>query len=284
MGVAVKSLLAHLRERQEQCGVQAFQFHHVLRNNVLEAAAYPTSAQTILESEHPEDQVDSKGLKPSKTIKEAKAITIQKNPIAIPPIGDNGSNAGPSAFVPDQLSHPVPPPVWSQMPGPNYWAPHFMSGPNPNSMPTYQQVPLMYDPQLMQQCGVQPGLPLPVILPAGQLHQYSEQPVGGFHAPPNAVAPGMPFAAPLHPPNQLIDPHPIPSGDPPFALIYPQIPFDQRPIDHSVRTPTKKLPLKTPKKTPGKRKRKEPEETPSQTPTRASNRTRTPKKFFEIDQ
>ena len=98
MGVAVKSLLAHLRERQEQCGVQAFQFHHVLRNNVLEAAAYPTSAQTILESEHPEDQVDSKGLKPSKTIKEAKAITIQKNPIAIPPIGDNGSNAGPSAF------------------------------------------------------------------------------------------------------------------------------------------------------------------------------------------
>jgi hypothetical protein len=64
----------------------------------------------------------------------------------------------------------------------------------------------------------------------------------------------------------------------------PSMPFDQRPMDHSIRTPTKKLPAKTPTRTSAKRKNNEVEDTPSKKPTRASNRTRTPKKFFEIDQ
>jgi hypothetical protein len=284
MGMAVKILLAHLRERQEQCGVRAFQFHHVLRNNALEAATYPTSAQAVHDADDPEDQIESKAVKPRKMEKEANAITPTKQLIPIPPIGEKGSNAGPSAFVPAQLPHPVPPPVWSQMPGPNSWQPHFMSGTIPNSMPAYQQFPLIYDPQLMPQYAGQPGWPHPLVLPAGQPLQYSEQLVNGFHAPPRVVAPEMPVAAPLHPPDQAVDPHPIPSGDPPFAFMYPPIPFEQSPIDQSVRIPTKMQSPKTPKKTPGKRKRKELEDTPSQKPTRASNRTRTPRKLFEIDQ
>jgi hypothetical protein len=61
----------------------------------------------------------------------------------------------------------------------------------------------------------------------------------------------------------------------------PSIPFVQRPMDHSVKTPTKKLPA-NPTKTSAKRKKKELEDTPSKKSTRASNRTRTPKKMFEI--
>jgi len=43
MGITVKLLLTHLRTRQETLGVDAFQFHHVLRHNKLEPAEYPNS-------------------------------------------------------------------------------------------------------------------------------------------------------------------------------------------------------------------------------------------------
>jgi hypothetical protein len=36
MGITVKSLLTHLRERQKEFGVNGFYFHHVLRKNKLE--------------------------------------------------------------------------------------------------------------------------------------------------------------------------------------------------------------------------------------------------------
>lgn len=42
MGITVKLLLSHLRARQETLGVDAFQFHHVLRNNKIETAEYPS--------------------------------------------------------------------------------------------------------------------------------------------------------------------------------------------------------------------------------------------------
>jgi hypothetical protein len=44
MGVHVKDLLNHLRERQVHLGVEAFHFLHVLRNNNLEPSAYPAEA------------------------------------------------------------------------------------------------------------------------------------------------------------------------------------------------------------------------------------------------
>jgi hypothetical protein len=49
MGANVKNLLGHLRERQEELGVNSFQFHHILRNNKLEPAAYPAAAQAIID-------------------------------------------------------------------------------------------------------------------------------------------------------------------------------------------------------------------------------------------
>lgn len=44
MGITVKLLLSHLRARQETLGVDAFQFHHVLRNNKIETAEYPSDS------------------------------------------------------------------------------------------------------------------------------------------------------------------------------------------------------------------------------------------------
>jgi hypothetical protein len=49
MGVAVKTLLHHLRERQADLGVNAFRFTHVLRNNDLVSSQYPPDATISIE-------------------------------------------------------------------------------------------------------------------------------------------------------------------------------------------------------------------------------------------
>jgi len=279
MGVSVKQLLLHLRERQEQLGVRAFQFHHVLRNNTLEPASYPNAAQSIYDSEDHVDQVDVKPVE-----KAREAVAKVSNPI--PPLEETSHIPVPSAIVnngcvPEQQSHSVPPPGWSQMPGPNYWHPFFMSATNSNLKPTDLPFPIMY-PQFMPQWTGQPGWGPPPVPPSDQPLRSAESAGLGFHAPTTVAGPGMAVTPTFRPPSDFIDPHPIPSGDPPFT--YPQVPFAPRPIDPSVTTPTKKLPSKkTPGKTPGKRKREEAEDTPSKKPTRVSNRTRTPKKMFEID-
>jgi hypothetical protein len=49
MEISVKALLTHLRNRQEELGVKAFKFHHVLRQNKLESAEYPEAAQKVFD-------------------------------------------------------------------------------------------------------------------------------------------------------------------------------------------------------------------------------------------
>jgi len=292
----------------------------------MESAQYPDIAQSVLDSEDPVDEVDLKmTAEKTKTEHVARASsTIQMDPIPISPVKDNNlpiTNATGCAPVPH--SNPVPPPAWNQIPGPNYWHPHFISASNPNQTPHDPPFPFIYNPQLMPQWGGQPGWgPPPVVVADQQLH-LGEPPLHGFHGPargfgpempvhppfyppnhfndpqalppaenrlqilvypPGIMEPGMPVQPPFRPPSQSIDPHPLPSGDPPFAYVFPPVLFDQNLVDQSLRTPTKKLPPpKTPRKTPGKRKREGAEDTPSKKPTRASNRTRTPKKIFEID-
>ncbi len=197
-----------------------------------------------------------------------------------------------------------------------------MSASNSNPIPHDPPFPFLYHPQFMPQYGGQPGWgPLPALLVDQQL-PLAEHPVHEFHDPARGPGPGMPVHPLFHPlnhfidlqailpaeqllpipvylpkvmgpgmlaqslfcpPSQSIDPYPIPSGDPPFAYLHPPALFNQNLVDQPVRTPTKKLPPKTSRKTPGKRKREEAVDTPSKTPTRASNRTRTPKKMFEIN-
>jgi hypothetical protein len=48
MGLKVKNLLNHLRDRQEEHGVKAFYFHHILRNGKLEPAQYPKEAEEAI--------------------------------------------------------------------------------------------------------------------------------------------------------------------------------------------------------------------------------------------
>ena len=329
MGVTVKTLLIHLREHQEQYGVRAFRFHHVLRNNVVESANYPTNAQSVLDSEDPDDQVELKPKTATKKEEVTEASTSQIHPIPIQETTHKHVSST-NERAPEQPSIPVPLLGWSQMPHPNSWHPHLMPFSNPN-MPHYSlpfpygydshpvwwpspvppaEQPLRHPEQLVHGFHAPPKPPEPGMLITPPFHPPSqfmdpqtmpqwgghsvwgptpgppaEQSLRGFHAPPKPPEPRMPSAPPFQPPSHSMDPHPIPTGDPPFAFMYP-IPLDPKPIDQSVRTPTKKKPPPdTPKKTPGKRKRKEAgEDTPFKEPTRASNRTRTPKKRFEIDQ
>ena len=51
MGVQVKSLLSHLRMRQEVFGVKTFQFQHVLKDNEMVLAEYPPAARDALSSD-----------------------------------------------------------------------------------------------------------------------------------------------------------------------------------------------------------------------------------------
>jgi hypothetical protein len=51
MGINVKALLNLLRERQDTLGINAFRFHHVLRNNKLEDAEYPDECKAAMSSD-----------------------------------------------------------------------------------------------------------------------------------------------------------------------------------------------------------------------------------------
>ena len=50
MGIVVKDLLKHLCARQETHGVDAFVFHHILRNNVMEKAEYPVDTLVTIQN------------------------------------------------------------------------------------------------------------------------------------------------------------------------------------------------------------------------------------------
>ena len=61
MGVQIKTLLIHLRKRQEQLGVNGFHFHYILRNNILEAAEYPDEAKAALEGKEWPNLMNTEG-------------------------------------------------------------------------------------------------------------------------------------------------------------------------------------------------------------------------------
>jgi hypothetical protein len=231
--------------------------------------------------------MDLTNVNTSKKEEMARANFSPMGPIAAIPIVEEAIQQPPAIFNDARLlaphSMPVAPPGWNQLTGPNYWGPQFISTSNPNPIPNYTLTPV-YDPQIMPQWGGQPTWDPVLGPPAQPLLQHPHPPMHWFHAPTKAAEPAMPVQPPFHPPSHSIDSHPIPPGDPPYAFRFPAVPFDERFIDHSVSTPTKKVHPQTPKKTPAKRKRQEVEDTPSKKPTRASNRTRTPKKIFEIGQ
>ena len=61
MGVQIKTLLIHLREQQEQLGVNSFHFHHILRNNNLEAAEYHDEVKAALEGKDLPNRMNTEG-------------------------------------------------------------------------------------------------------------------------------------------------------------------------------------------------------------------------------
>lgn len=83
MGLSVKELLNHLRQRQEVLGVCAFRFHHILRNHKVVPAEYPEDAMEVIEPSElkPEEENDSVGKKKKVTTK-----SPQKVPVDLPGI------------------------------------------------------------------------------------------------------------------------------------------------------------------------------------------------------
>ena len=366
MGMAVKSLLAHLCQRQDELGVKAFSFHHVLRNTELEVAEYPDCARAALESQSPKttqklelDEAmipsqNSMAAIPTPIVSHENEVAIHESPtkaidpppsttlprITFPPGGPQPAAASSSASVipkafPPQINQGDPRYSFTFQPYMSQMASMAASGWVPQGLPMPQ-----YGLQFGEQMGIQPpevqdGFQLPELhhgfQSMGSQHGYPstglqnnfqlpglqnsvQGPGRAFHfglpypAPQYAFhslepqpgmppATGEPQALPInHAPFPSIDPHPVPPGDPPFTTILQRVPTTQlppvaMPFKQDPHTPSKKNLLKTPAKTtrqtptktPGKRKREEVEDSPSKKPTRVSNRTRTPKKHFEIE-
>jgi len=313
MGVSVKTLLTHLRQRQEQLGVQAFFFRHILRNNELEPAEYPEGAEAALNSK-PVGHVNSSQKKEPEEeviIPSIKGKGKETNPN--PGIGTSDSTTYDPALM--AFSLPTPPAQQhpfayhqSALPGPQHNpASHNPAAPivppplHPPIMPTDPRYAMMFH-QYMSQMGNmgQQGWGAPPIPPAQQAFHPPEHHYG-LQAPGGAMFPSIPLPTPFPPPFPSFDPHPIPPGEPPFSHLFHSFPMDQTsgpvmpkgpPITTPFKknltktpgktTPSKKNSTKTPVKTPGKRKRQEVEDSPSKTPTRVSSRQRTQTKPFEI--
>ena len=80
MGIQVKTLLTHLRQRQQEHGVRAFHFHHVLWGSALEAAEYPEAAKLALLADKPALVEDTIPATPSMNNTEPKSPTKPKSP------------------------------------------------------------------------------------------------------------------------------------------------------------------------------------------------------------
>jgi hypothetical protein len=311
MGLTVKDLLNHLRTRQERLGVNAFNFHHVLRNNKLEPAAYPEAAQRIIagETEMADGNATDQSLKanpaPLHAFQSAAKSMIKMEPDAAPPmeLDKKADHAG--------ISHPS-----SQVSSKSPWnfdtnsTPHY-----PIMPPTHPMPHPMFQPHFPLPWGQMPGsMPAPAATPAFNPPTHADQnhvamqsyPFTSNHhqymqywgQPPSEMKPagilngtdqGRPMSDPVF---GNVDCHLLPPGPPVFAQMpgfstgtnqwQPQLAAG--PPGMPITSGTSK-PLTSPKKrgttnqsptkkTP-KKSTKLDDATPSSTPSR-SNRVRKP--------
>src|SRR5258705_298941 len=285
MGVHIKDLLNHLRERRLTYGVKAFHFHHVLHNGNQEAAQYNDEPKPFLEGNEMTDSMktDSDGIM-------VGTIQTSASPIGTPTVGKRRTSKSPrkrpskgkgreedpsgtplpataSSGMKDSASVKMAQPVLHgalpfNLPGPSnqMWAaPHsgtsalsthdpFFTGEPDQSLPSLplpQSNPLTIPPH--------PYLPFPFPYPQQYL-AYLLQNQGNLHN--GGGFPIAPKARDPPPPN--IDPTLLPPGQPVFSL--PQVQFQSWPQSSSY--------IKEPDK--------DEEQTPEDTPRRKS--TRTPKR------
>jgi hypothetical protein len=170
----VKSLLSHLRQRQEQHGIQAFQFHHVLRNNELVPAEYPESARSALTvvpitEPLPIPDQKTKNSGKAKTSGKSKSPTKSRSPAKSKSSVKSKSPVKSKTKGPPRSPEEVKPPIKSESPQklePNLPSPDLLPHvvgdtvtapvtppfrfPTPQIQNAYEQVPQsQYDPLLL---------------------------------------------------------------------------------------------------------------------------------------
>lgn len=253
----MKSLLSHLRARQEELGVNAFKFHHVLRNNKLESAEYPEDARVAMEGTVLPDgtggQIGAELVSEAKTSKTVKSGS--RSPVKTP----RGKKVKKGK---DQL-HTIPPTpkcesisaipleedkpatldgIANQLPSPCRTTSHTVATPSfpLNTGPVTSPVLPLRDPTAFLPAIDFSGFPKiesnpmpPVILqndsfvahppaiPVQQLMAYMLQHMRDTQTPPNGIGYHLETGAPAVP-KSVIDPQLLPKGPPPFSNVFPR--------------------------------------------------------------
>jgi hypothetical protein len=293
MGIQVKNLLNHLRERQDRLGVNAFSFHHVLRNNKLEPAEYPAEVKTAMSEVTDlvkpvaDDvmKVDGSGdelptvqqMQGELQIKMPTITTVK--PSIFPPQMAGPSCIPPLTPLPLPLPVPLPLPLPSHLPsGHSDYQPSVGHGtftPNPyNFNPQYMAY---WFQQMMESKSITPGWH-PQNTESNQplhgsgYHLGQAQSTSNFRIDPNLLPPGPPLFAPnditshFHSNVNEISVSAVDQNADKFKKTL----FEVKPTQKLVSTPVKSTPKKTPK-----RKRSNDSVAAQVTPSR-SNRNRRP--------
>ena len=314
MGRSVKTLIAHLRRRQEEYGVNAFHFHHIYQNQKVEPSCYPPEAQAIIlkagsdcklpadelpqmqitvdESPNPKPMLKPTPLTcPTSTTDASAGIhstpTTDSTPMICPP-SSSAAVINPMGQYPSNMTYAGP-----------ITYPGLMTKPTATSTPTTKPTPMSditppTNPTAMAAPSVDPAAPQPPpMISNSQTMAHPYHPYFPFMFPQSHY-PGLPGHMPDLKVVPSIDPQLLPQGPVRFEVPghvfasgsggfpnYLQFPSmvappvaPNQPETHAIQQQQQTIELIPPKRTPLKRKRRP--DSPSPTPSPSVRRgTRT---------
>ena len=283
MGISVKSLLNHLRERQTELGVNTFNFHHVLRNNKMEPSEYPPQAKATIDGKSPttEDNdsktpIPSPAKSPQKKSKSRKGKGKVSQPAT--PKAESGCDI-PNAVASTPLSkEPLTDPP-NDIPN----LTNVMAFPSTQPLLPIQgnQFPPAVQPGLSATPFIPPYFPFPfpyqhhLNVYLMQQQQQQQSGVGDFKPLP------MNEAFQFH----NIDPQLLPSGDPHFS--FPPILSQPEPqssmgstILEALELASTMTPSSKPKRTPKRKRSRSPPDVDI-TPSRSGRKRKPTQKYLD---
>jgi hypothetical protein len=308
MGMNVKTLLMHLRERQVEHGVNAFNFHHVLLNNKLVRAAYSDEAKPTIEGRSLITVLDNMDISPPTPIPSPRKSSRKKA------TKRKGSQRTPSEVKQEDMAvllttttplSPGRPEVFNNLPAlVTTNTPLAISGPTPGasssgltmlpSQPALPSHPLQFPADLP--LGLPPNPFHPSFPSYGfpyNQHQYNHHQYMSFilhqqqsgnpdFKPP--VGDGYPLVPwPSAFPQQNIDPQLLPPGEPIFSFPFPQPQLNRAnvaTVGKETQQSEKKTPSSKNKRTP-KRKRSASPVPEDNTPSRSGRSRKPTQKYLD---
>jgi len=284
MGISVKSLLNHLRERQIELGVNAFIFHHVLRNNKVEPSEYPPQAKATIDGDSPttEDNDSNTPIPiPAKSPENKSRSRKGKGKVSQPATPMAESGCGIPDSVPSKAISNKP---LTDPPNDIHHLTNVMAFPR-----TQPQLPIQgnqFPPAAQPGLSATPFIPpyFPFAFPYQQhlnaylMQQQQQQQSGmGDFKPPLPMNEAFQF--------HNIDPQLLPSGDPHFS--FPPILSQPEPqstmgstILGALELASTMTPLSKPKRTP-KRKRSRSLPDVDITPSRSGRKRKPTQKYLD---